>query len=479
MLNKRGEVIYVGKSRCLKRRVSSYFTRSFDFSPKVKKLIDEIASFTYITTESEAEALILEADLIRKYKPKYNTMLKYGIKYPYLCLTISEKFPRLVVTRVFKENDGNLYFGPYTNVKRMRHLLRFIERFYPLRLCSRLLKRDRPCINYYMGKCKAPCMGWIGEEEYREMVENLSLFLSGKSKTLISELVKKMEALALELRFEEAAKVRDQIKALEKVFRQPRMSLDYPQDYLETTLLKLQELFGLERAPEIIEGIDISNLYGKEAVGVVVCFQGGVPYKKKYRRYKIKTVKGIDDPGMIAEVIRRRYGKHLEEGIPDLILVDGGITQVNSAKKTLDELGLDVPVIGLAKREELVYLPNSSVPVRIPEDSPALHLLQRVRNEAHRFAIRYHRKLREKELFKTVLKDIPGVGEERVKKLLKVFKSVYGIKRASVKEISEVDGIGEKLALTIKSFLDTQLKIYGYGNEEEAYELGDSEISKV
>lgn len=479
MLNKRGEVIYIGKSHCLRKRVSSYFLRSFDFSPKVKKLIDEIASFTYITTESEAEALILEADLIKKHKPKYNTMLKYGIKYPYLCLTLAESFPRLLVTRVFRENDGNLYFGPYTSVRRMRELLKFIERFYPLRSCSRLVKRDRPCINYYMGKCKAPCMGWVSEEEYKKMVESLSLFLAGKRRELITKLVEKMESLARELKFEEAAKIRDQIRALEKILKQPRISLDYPQDYLETSLFKLKEFLNLSVFPNVIEGIDISNLYGKEAVGVVVCFQGGVPFKKKYRRYKIKSVEGIDDPRMIAEVIRRRYGKHSDEGIPDLILVDGGIAQVNSAKKALNDLGIDVPVIGLAKREELIFLPGDSTPIKIPEDSPALHLLQRVRNEAHRFAISYHRKLREKELFKTMLQEIPGVGKERIKKLLKVFKSIDGVRKASLREIADVDGIGEKLALTIKTFLNSYLEVKSDSYRDDADKLSDSNSSEV
>lgn len=479
MLNKRGEVIYIGKSHCLRKRVSSYFIRSFDFSPKVRKLVDEIASFTYITTESEAEALILEADLIRKHKPKYNTMLKYGVKYPYLCLTLSERFPRLVVTRVLKENDGNLYFGPYTSVKKMRELLRFIEKFYPLRSCSRLVKRERPCINYYMGKCKAPCMEWVSEEEYKKMVESLSLFLAGKRAELLTKLVEKMENLAKELKFEEAAKIRDQIKALEKIFKQPRISLDYPQDYLETSLFKLKEFLNLSVFPNVIEGIDISNLYGREAVGVVVCFQGGVPFKKKYRRYKIKDVEGIDDPRMIAEVVKRRYGKHSDEGIPDLILVDGGIAQVNSAKKALDAIGVNIPVIGLAKREELVFLPGEPVPVKIPEDSPALHLLQRVRNEAHRFAISYHRKLREKELFKTMLQEIPGVGKERVKKLLKAFKSVEGIRRASLKEIANIGSIGEKLALTIKTFLDRHFEVESDSYKDEADELSNSDSSEV
>jgi len=479
MLNEKGEVIYVGKSHCLRKRVSSYFTRPFDFSYKLKRLLDEIASFTYITTETEAEALILEADLIRKHKPKYNTMLKYGVKYPYLCLTTKEPFPRLVVTRVFKEGDGNLYFGPYTSVRKMRELLKFIERFYPLRSCSRLVKRDRPCINYYMGKCKAPCMGWISEEEYGKMVEALSLFLGGKREQLYSELLKRMETLAMELRFEEAAIVRDQIRALEKVLRQPRISLDYPQDYIEMTLLKVKEELGLDRIPEVVEGIDISNLYGREAVGVVVCFQGGVPYKKRYRRYKIRTVEGIDDPRMIAEVVKRRYGKHKEEGIPDLLLIDGGVAQVNFAKEALNELGIDIPVIGLAKREELIYLPYSSQPIKIPDDSPALHFLERVRNEAHRFAISYHRKLREKELFRTALKDIPGIGEERLKRLLRVFKSLEGIRRASLEELAKVDGIGEKLAFTIKSFLDAQVKVDSDEDEDETYKLGDSEVSKV
>ncbi|MCS7233446.1 MAG: excinuclease ABC subunit UvrC [Synergistetes bacterium] len=477
MLNKKGEVIYVGKSHCLKKRVSSYFIRSFDFSPKVKRLVDEIASFTYITTESEAEALILEADLIKKYKPKYNTMLKYGVKYPYLCLTLSESFPRLLVTRVFKEDDGNQYFGPYTSVGKMRELLKFIERFYPLRSCSRLVKRDRPCINYYMGKCKAPCMGWVDEEEYGKMVESLSLFLGGKRAELMAKLLESMENLAKELKFEEAAKVRDQIRLLEKVFRQPRISLSYSEDYLETSLLKLKEALNLDVLPNVIEGIDVSNLYGREAVGVVVCFQGGIPFKKRYRRYKIKYVEGINDPGMIAEVVRRRYGKHSDEGIPDLILIDGGVSQVNSAKSVLDELGVNIPIIGLAKKEELVFFPGDSIPVKIPEDSPALHLLQRIRNEAHRFAVSYHRKLRERDLLKTILEEIPGVGKERMKKLLRAFKSLEGIRRASLLEIAKIDGIGEKLAFTIKTFLGRYFEINSNPDEDNTNDLSDSNPS--
>ncbi len=468
MLNRKGEVIYVGKSRCLKKRVSSYFTRSFDFSPKMRRLIDEIASFTYITTETEAEALIFESDLIRKHKPKYNTMLKFGIKYPYICVTTSETFPRVVVTRIFKEGDGNLYFGPYTKVRKVRELLRFIERFYPLRDCSRLVKRERPCINYYMGKCKAPCVGLISEEEYKKMVDDLTLFLSGKNKELIESLAEEMQRLASELRFEEAANIRDQIRALEKVFKQPRIYLDHPVDYLESSLSQLRNLLKLDFIPYIIEGIDISNLYGREAVGVVVCFKGGVPFKRGYRKYKIKEVEGIDDPAMIAEVVRRRYIKHREEGLPDLILVDGGISQVNSAKKVLDEAEIEIPVVGLAKREELLYFPGDSHPLKIPEDSPALHLLQRVRNEAHRFALSYHRKLRQKEMFKIALEEIPGIGKERAKKLLRAFKSIEGLKRASIEEIASVDNIGEKLALTIKAFLKSSLEIDSYSDGDDA-----------
>lgn len=456
MLNRKGEIIYIGKSKCLKKRVSSYFTRSFDFSPKMKRLIDEIASFTYITTENEAEALILESELIRKHKPKYNIMLKYSVKYPYICITVSERFPRLVVTRVLREGDGNLYFGPYTKVRKMRELLRFVERFYPLRSCSRLVKRERPCLNYYMGKCKAPCVGLIDEENYKKMIEGLILFLSGKNKELINKLVIEMEELIKELRFEEAAELRDQIRFIEKVFRQPKLSIEYPEDYLESSLLQLKDYLGLKHIPYVIEGIDISNLYGREAVGVVVRFHRGAPFKKGYRRYKIKEVEGIDDPAMIAEVIRRRYVKHSDEGLPDLILIDGGITQVNSAKKVLDEFAIEVPIVGLAKREELIFLPGSSVPLKIPEDSPALHILQRVRNEAHRFAISYHRKLRQKDLLKTALTEIPGIGEERARKLLKAFGSIDGIRKASIREIAEIDGIGEKLAVVIKSFLSNK-----------------------
>ncbi len=457
MKDSNDNVIYIGKARNIRKRVSSYFVKHTELSIKLQKLIREVTNIEYKVVRSESEALILEATLIRHYKPKYNILLKYGIRYPYIRITIEEAFPRIVITRV-KSNPKSLYFGPYSSVKKMRHMLKIIQRYFPLRSCSIKLeegktKRKRPCLDFYLGRCPAPCTGNISHEKYMKTVEELIMFLKGDRKGLIEKLRDQMHEYAKELKFEEAAYIRDKINAIAStpINNKVLEKRDNSQEEME----ELRKALKLKRTPEFIEGIDISNLFGNEAVGSVVTFRMARPYKKGYRRYKIKTINGINDYSMIKEVVYRRYKRTIKDGgiVPDLILIDGGKGQLSSAIESLNELNLELNVISLAKKEELIFTPYSSEPIRLPRDSHALHLLQRVRDEAHRFAVSYHRRLRDKKIRKSVLDSIQGIGKKRKETLLLHFGSISRIKSASIEEISQVDGIGKELAKRIKEAL--------------------------
>ncbi len=457
MRNTEKEVIYIGKARNIKKRVSSYFVKHANLSTKLQKLTQEVTDIEYKVVRSESEALILEAALIRHHKPKYNTLLKYGIRYPYIRITVEEPFPRIIITRV-KSNPKSLYFGPYSSVKKMRQMLKVIQRFFPLRSCSIKLKegeqkRKRPCLDFYLGRCPAPCTGNISQEEYMKTVEELIMFLKGERRELLERLREQMHKYAKELKFEEAAYIRDKINAVASTPSTHKIleKKDNSQEEME----ELRHILKLNRTPEFIEGIDISNLFGSEAVGSVVTFRMAKPYKRGYRRYKIKSVEGIDDYSMIKEIVYRRYSRILKEGeiLPDLILIDGGRGQLSSALESLNKLNLDLSIISIAKKEELIFTPHSSEPIQLPKDSHALHLLQRVRDEAHRFAISYHRRLRDKKIRKSALDTIEGIGKKRKEALLLYFGSISRIKGASIEEIAQVEGIGKELAKRIKETL--------------------------
>jgi len=583
MKDRLGKVIYVGKALSLRKRIRSYF-RQGNHTYKTRIMIGQIRDFDYIITDTEVEAYILEANLIKKHHPEYNIRLKDDKTYPYIKVTLNEDFPRVFKTRLVK-NDGARYYGPFVDVHALYRTIEVLQDLFGLRTCKKDLKtgqyEDRPCLNYHIGKCSAPCIGNIDQASYRKMVDQVCLFLSGHQDELIARVKARMQQAARERNFEKAARLRDSMKALNKILEQQKVMNEkkidqdviglardeednvciqilfirngrligqeyylmegieeednngimgsylqqyyedapqYPDEILLDTeveqielladllkikkgrrvkiylperggkrrlvemaeqnavenlkkemikrkyrdtrtseaIIKLADYLGLEHNPDYIEGFDISNIQGRDPVASMVVFKGGEPVKQDYRRYRIKSVEGPDDFAMMREVVERRYSRLLREErrLPDLILVDGGKGQLGAAHEILCQLGLShQAIIGLAKREEEVFLPGQSEPIIIPDNSAALHLLQRVRDEAHRFAINYHRNLRSRRLTHTMLEDIPGVGQGRRRALLQHFGSLGEIKKASISQLEEVPGISSHTARVIYDYL--------------------------
>jgi excinuclease ABC subunit C len=576
----------VGKAKNLKNRVRSYFHQSRSFNPKLEVLVSKIDDIEVIVTNSEVEALILEANLIKKFKPRYNVSLKDDKGYPYIVIT-NEPFPRIFTTRKIK-SDGSRYFGPYTDVKALKQTLKLIRDIFMVRSCKYRIddevirrKKIRLCLDYYIKKCGGPCEGLISSEEYNRMIEQVAQLLNGKTDELVRSLQAEMERLAGELKFEEAALIRDKIKALQiytskqsivtaepvdrdifavvsdendacgVIFRvrdgkligsqrfllagvkykseaeviesfisQYYLSADYipeeifipvkideinsiakwlsglrggdvkvivPEDEdgiklismcrlnaryqldeyklqkmklkeenISSPVIALQKELNLPRPPRKIECFDISNIQGSDIVASLVVFENGKPRRSEYRRFKIRTVSGEpNDFASMEEVVERRYSRLLNEGgrLPDLIVVDGGKGQLSSAMRALDKLGIkEQPIVALAKRFEELYLPYVDEPRSLPKTSPALYLLQQIRNEAHRVAITFHREVRKRRSITTKLLEIEGIGEKRAKLLLSKFGSVEEIRKTPVEKLSEV--IGKKLAWRIKESLD-------------------------
>ena len=446
MKGKGGEILYVGKAASLRKRVLSYFQASRPHPPRITLLLEQVAEIDTLVTRSEAEALFYEASLIKTHKPKYNVALRDDKTYPWVKLT-HEEFPRIFITRR-KVDDGSLYFGPYPSATLLRAALASMRRNFPLRNCRKFPKK--PCLDYYIGQCLAPCVGYIDRIAYGHIVEEAKLFLEGKRQELLQSLSQKMQTLSQGKRFEEAAKVRDEIEALSGV-----ASRDQRSGWLEQ-LSELREALRLEAIPRRIEAFDISNIFGTSACGSMVSFVDGFPYKDGYRRFRIKEVKGIDDYQMMREVIRRRYSRvrkeHLER--PDLILIDGGRGHLSAASGVLRELDLGkLAMVGIAKRHEWIYQIGRSEPIRLPKTSKALHFVQRIRDEAHRFAIGYHHLLREKSQEESILTKIPGLGPRKRQELLCHFKSLEELKNASREKLTGVRGITEKLAGRIEEAL--------------------------
>ena len=389
MKNADGKVIYVGKAVSLQKRVRSYFRKSRGTDPKSDLLVSEIADIGYLQTASEAEALILEASLIKKYVPKYNIELRDDKSYPYIEIT-GEAFPRVSIVRPRAKKKGSIYYGPYVKAGLVREALTIIRRIFPFRTCDPF--PDKECLDYHIGLCPAPCEGKIGKKDYARNIRHVRLILEGKKDILYRTLTREMAALSAAHRFEEAAAARDRLRAIGALYSGTK-DINY---YKEAE--QLQRALNLPRLPERIEAFDISNIMGNQAVGSMVAFVNGKPDKSNYRRFRIKEVKGIDDFRMIAEVVRRRYRRLRDEGLvfPDLIVIDGGKGQLSAAFAELGFLGVDIPVASLAKREEEIFLPRKRDAVRLAPDSLGLKLLQRVRDEAHRFAVAYHRTLRTK-----------------------------------------------------------------------------------
>jgi excinuclease ABC subunit C len=386
-----GKIIYIGKAKSLKRRVQSYFTRRLDV--KTQTLVSKIDSFEYKLTTSEVQAQILEAALIKKHLPQYNIDLKDDKSFPWIKMT-DEEFPIVLICRKKGgEKEGYpLYYGPYTNVKLLRQAIKLIRRIFGFRSCKNM--PDKACLYYRLNFCPAPCIGKINSRDYKEIVNQIKLFLEAKHEELLNKLLDKMQKLAKEHKFEEASRVREQINAL-NVIGKGEIGFS-----LQFELEDLKNLLKLTKLPKRIEAFDISNISGQEATGSMVSFYKGIPDKNNYRRFRIKTVSSIDDYRMLAEVIKRRYSRLIKENLPlpDLILIDGGRSHLLTVQKELKKSGLGIPLVSIAKEKENIYSKGKIHPVRLNSDSVALNLIRRIRDEAHRFAVSYHHILRRKKI---------------------------------------------------------------------------------
>jgi len=387
-----GSVLYIGKAKDLSKRVPSYFKEHTPKTIRQMSLLERIKDLDYIITASEEEALLYEANLIKENKPKYNVELKDDKSFPFLKLT-NEKFPRLIITRK-KIKDSSKYFGPYIRVKPLRKAVSIMKGIFPLRTCKKV--KDEVCLSYHIGQCLAPCIGKINEKEYKEIIRQLILFLDGKKKRLLKELAEKMKELSKKENFEEAAIIRNRISALSEV---PGKKV---RDYSGwgDVAVKLKKILRLSRLPMKVEAFDVSNIQGKDASGSMVYFYNGMPDKSNYRKFKIKDVEDIDDYSMIREIVRRRYKRIKEEKgeFPDLIIIDGGKGHLGVAYDELVRLNLRrIPIISIAKKKERIYTRSSKTPLDINRDGELLHFIQRIRDEAHRFALKYHHNLRSKK----------------------------------------------------------------------------------
>ncbi len=584
------KVLYVGKAKNLRNRVRSYFQKSSSLDERKSKMVEEIRGFDYVVTGNELEALILEASFIKRVKPKYNIILRDDKNYPYLKLTVNEEWPRLEVVRRI-EKDGALYFGPYVPAGAMWEMLKFIRRTFPIRNCRYSMEKPfRPCVQYQMGRCLAPCSESLrtgpDHEKYLEIVREVRSFIDGEKRELLLTLRSRMEKCSSEMEYEEAAKIRDRIQALEKAWESQRViapelgdadviglyreggeasvfvffirkgtvigqkefffkkledlkdgdlvssfieqfyskeillppkiilpvrvalgtqkkwlserrgrpvrllygksGLDrkvltmadenafysfskHKDKRVDETLLKVKELLNLKSLPLRIGAVDISNTSGSEAVGALVMYEDGKFMKEEYRMFRIKTVEGADDFAMIGEVVGRYLKKvsDNESGPPDLLLIDGGRGQLRSALNVLKPFNLSVEVAGIAKaRDEIsgrksairrdierIYRPGRRDPVYLDPFLPSTHLLQKVRDEVHRFAVRYHKKLRTKKTLESPLEKVKGIGKERRLLLLRHFGSIDKIRKASEDEIACLRGINRKIAGDLKRAL--------------------------
>ena len=573
-------IIYVGKAINLRNRVRSYVQQDVNRSVKVTAMMRRAWDVETIQTKTEMEALILEATLIKEHHPKYNIMLRDDKTYPYVKVTVQEEYPRLFMTRRL-ERDGAKYFGPFTDVTAVHHVLRILRSYYPLRTCKSM-KVERPCLQYHMHYCEGPCMKYVTVEAYRKYIDDIVALFEGKQVQVIQEITSKMEQASEDLEFELAAKYRDDLLSIQKVQEKQRMvtqrgdmdvlgmaidgpmaciqlffirsgrllgrenyfvqhegdspelvmtefikqyyggstfipkELLLPMDSVDRELFsewftfmkgqqvevsvpqrgykkdlikmaeenaqnflaerrrqwqytidkaggavkKLAEVLDLPRLPERMECYDISHMQGAETVASMVVFEGGKPAKREYRRFKLKTVQGKpDDFASMAEIMERRYGNEKDWPMPDLIIIDGGKGQLNAALPVIRAMGVtDVPVISLAKRIEEVFVEGESESIILEHHTPELQLLQQIRDEAHRFAITYHRRLRGKRNLESVLDHIEGIGPKRRKALYKHFGNLDAMRVAELEELEKVEGMNKKAALAVYEFFRRNLK---------------------
>jgi excinuclease ABC subunit C len=486
-------VIYVGKSRDLRKRLSQYFmpSRRMTADLKTRALLDSVWNFEVHLVRNEPEALLLEGKLIKEFRPKYNVSFRDDKRFLLVKVNLSDVIPRFQLTRL-KKDDGCRYFGPFAHAGALRTTLKWMRKRFGIRAC-RVLEPGQSdynrCMDHIIKNCSAPCIRRVTLDEYKGRVLEACEFLEGQSQEMLKQIEIEMKRAAENLEFEKAAEMRNMLDDLRRTTRPARRfergslprSIDPKAD-----LQSLADALRLPGPPTVMECFDISNISDAHIVASMVSFRNGVPDKSNYRRYRIKAVKGQDDFASMAEVVRRRYSRILLENrnaapdlaefsqerpeesvariqrtiperlvrVPDLIVVDGGKGQLSSACKELQRLGLEnVAIIGLAKEFEEIYRPGRPFPLRLPDDSGALQLLQRIRDEAHRFANGYHQLLMKKRIAESVLDDCPGVSENRKQALLKAFGSVDRLRRATVAEIGQVDGISPRLAEGIFEFL--------------------------
>ena len=450
MRDRRGVIIYIGKAKNLKKRVSSYFRAGANHAPKVRSMVATVHDFEFMTVRNEAEALLTEASLIKRYKPHFNILMRDDKRYLALRADPSEKWPRFRAVRIVRD-DGAMYFGPFPSAPVVRTAKDFVEKRYGVRECDALTpdaETHRHCLADVIRTCSAPCIGKVSEEEYRSRFDEACAFLSGERPGVFADLAERMRTAAEKRDFEAAARLRDTIAALKEMTKAHfvRRSPSMREDDARRGIAELAEALSLPAPPRIIECIDISNLFGTHSVASLVVARDGLPDGRWYRHFKIRTVAGADDPRSMAEVVRRRYGLEstLSETSPraDLLVCDGGITQLRAARAVLAELGMAaMPSIGLAERQEEIVLDDGRENILLPRDSQALFVLTRLRDEAHRFAITYHRKLRDRSIRESVLDEVPGIGDVKKMRLLKRFRSVRGIAAAGIDEIARIAGV--------------------------------------
>jgi excinuclease ABC subunit C len=444
-----GVPVYIGKARNLRSRLQSHFGPVVHPDFKEMLIRREAVRIDLVHTATEAEALLYEVSHIKHYQPKYNQLLKDDKTYPYLKIT-QEEFPRLLIVRG-RASDGAKYYGPFTNVRLLRQALAMLRRLFPLRTCDPMPRKV--CLMYHIGQCGGPCEGHTTSAAYAAEVQHLVNFLDGKRDALTRTLARRMKDAAANQEFELAKNYRDQMQALSAVAvgRTARRVTDRPQ-----ALQDLQRALNLSRFPSRIEAFDISNISGKNPVGSMVVMIDGIPTRSEYRRFKIKTVEGIDDYRMMREVVNRRYSRLLAEKkpLPDLVLIDGGRGHLAAAKEELDLLNLaDLDVISIAKQYEYLYKPDRAIPYVLPPASTVLQMLRHLRDEAHRFAITFYRSLHRKDMQASELDPIPGIGPVKRARLLKAFRTVSGMRGLAAAEISERSGIDTRSAKAVEEYL--------------------------
>ena len=459
MRDRRGVIIYVGKAKNLRRRVGSYFRPGARHAPKVRSMVDTVYDFEVVTVKNEAESLLTEAALIKKYKPRFNILMRDDKRYLALRADPTDEWPRFTCCRIVRD-DGARYFGPFPSSPVVRAAKDFVEKRWGMRECDAIRPDEechRHCLADVIRTCSAPCLGRITREEYAARFEEACEFLEGRRPEVFAEVEAKMRAAAEKGDYETAARLRDTVFALKEmtkahfIRRSPHMREEDARRGIE----ELAEALGLPAPPRTIECADISNLFGTDSVASLVVARDGLPDGRYYRHFRIKTVVGADDPLSMAEVVRRRYGPDstLLATSPraDLFVCDGGITQLRAARAAFAEIGVeDIPTIGLAERQEEVVFDDGRDNLLLPRDSQALFVLTRLRDEAHRFAITYHRNLRERHIRESVLDEVPGIGKAKKAKLLRAFRSIYGIAKASAAEIADAAGVN---ALTAEAVL--------------------------